>query len=200
MPSGGAAARSMGIRACSTLTKAAGLAAALLLVGCTVAQPAGTRAQGTALYTETTMSSGVAGTEKATVGQEWWFALPVPHNTSREAIKITRAEVVSVPKGLEVSGYGAFEIADTGGVYFLSNAADSASPRFAKLENHIDRPVEVRPQQSSKIYYLARLRVTGPVDDNIRDCRYEYEQGSRLYTQTLNCEAEIRIQAPQQSR
>ncbi|CAL9513355.1 hypothetical protein [Streptomyces sp. enrichment culture] len=143
------------------------------------------------------MSSGTAGTEKAAVGQEWWFALPVPHNTSREAIKITSAQVVSVPKGLEVSGYGAFEIDETGGVYFLSNAADPSNPRFAELKNHINRPVEVRPNQASEIYYLARLRVTGPVEDNVRGCRYEYERGSRLYTQTLDCEAEIRTAAQQ---
>ncbi len=143
------------------------------------------------------MSNGTAGTEKARVGQEWWFALPVPHNTSGQAIKITRAEVMSVPQGLEVTGYGAFKINDTGGVYFLSNAADSASPRFQELRNYIDQPVEVQPNQASKIYYLARLRVTDRVHGNVRDCRYEYEQGSRRYTQTLSCEAEIRTQASQ---
>ncbi|MEU3447122.1 hypothetical protein AB0H29_07820 [Streptomyces thermolilacinus] len=146
------------------------------------------------------MSSGTAGTDKAAVGQEWWFALPVPHNTSDETIRITGAHLVSVPRGLDVSGYGAFEIDKTGGVYFLSNAADSSNPRFTRLENHIGQPVEVRPRQSSGIYYLARLRITGPVDGNVRGCTYEYQQGSRLYTQTLDCEAEIRTAAEQRRR
>ncbi|OEJ94669.1 hypothetical protein [Streptomyces thermolilacinus] len=175
-------------------------ATSLLLVGCTAQPSAGARAQGTALFTESTMSSGTAGTEKAAVGQEWWFALPVPHNTSDETIRITGAHLVSVPRGLDVSGYGAFEIDKTGGVYLLSNAADSSNPRFTQLENHIGRPVEVRPRQASGIYYLARLRITGPVEGNVRGCRYEYEQGSRLYTQTLDCEAEIRTAARQRRR
>ncbi|MCS0638939.1 hypothetical protein NX801_25480 [Streptomyces sp. LP05-1] len=139
------------------------------------------------------MSQGLSGVERAHVGEEWWFALPVPVNTSSKDIRVTGVRVVEVPDGLQVAGYGAFKLKDTQGLYLLSREGEEETPKFDRLKDYFNQPVTVRAKNSSDIYYLVRLKVKGRVTGNVKGCRFEYEQGSRRYTQTLRCEAEIRL-------
>ncbi|MFF2518395.1 hypothetical protein [Streptomyces sp. NPDC058086] len=43
---------------------------------------------------------------------------------------------------------------------------------------------------------MARVKVTGPVHDSLKDCRYWYGQGSQQYQQQLDCSTIIRLGKP----
>ncbi|KOV99088.1 hypothetical protein ADK65_19275 [Streptomyces sp. NRRL B-1140] len=131
------------------------------------------------------------GTEHAKVGETWWFALPVPANTTSHPIEITDVAVIHVPHGIKVLKYGAYSKVDTEGVPLLVREGGDA-PDFARLTNHIDKPVKVAPGAESDIFYLAKLKITSPPRGSARECRFDYRQGDQDYTQTLDCEVELK--------
>lgn len=100
------------------------------------------RSRRTALATEGTQSSGVVGTENAKVGEVWYFALPVPYNTSSQAIEITEVALKRVPAGIEVLEYGAYHLEDAGELPLLADdggphtlrAIDGEDETIAELE------------------------------------------------------------------
>ena len=65
------------------------------------------------------------------------------------------------------------------------------TPRFSELRDHSDKPVKIAPHTSSDIYYLARLKITSLPSKSARYCKFEYRQGGREFTQTLDCEVEL---------
>ncbi len=135
--------------------------------------------------------SGTVGSENAKVGETWWFALPIPTNTSAEPIEITGVSLVQVPKGIRVLRYGAYSLEDTEGLALLAKEGDDWTPRFAALRDHSGKPLKVAPHASSDIYYLARLKITSLPSRSARYCEFAYRQGGRAYTQTLDCEVEL---------
>ncbi|WP_216589800.1 hypothetical protein [Streptomyces brasiliscabiei] len=136
-------------------------------------------------------TSGTVGSEHVKVGETWWFALPVPTNKSAEPIEITGVSIVRIPKGMKVLKYGAYSLEDTEGLALLVTEGEKLTPRFAELRDYSDKPVRVAPHQSSDIYYLARLKITGLPSQSARYCKFDYRQGGREFTQTLDCEVEL---------
>ncbi|MFH9672096.1 hypothetical protein ACH4L5_07400 [Streptomyces sp. NPDC017405] len=41
--------------------------------------------------------------------------------------------------------------------------------------------------------YGAKMKITAPPKDTVRECRFAYEQGGQAYTQTLDCELELKV-------
>lgn len=164
-----------------------------LLAACTPQGERAAPARGHAL-TGGIQSNGVVGSTHAKVGQTWWFALPVPNNTSGIPIEITSVELVKVPKGITVLGYGAYSRYDTEGIALLAVEGDKWTPPFHKLKNHAPGGVKVPAGQASDIYYLAKMKITAPPKSNARWCRFNYRQSGRNYTQTLNCEVELKTE------
>ncbi|WP_381565239.1 hypothetical protein [Streptomyces eurythermus] len=167
--------------------------AALALAGCSPAHEGGRAATGTALATDGIQSSGTVGNAHARVGEIWYFALPVPYNTSSKPIEIKEVAVEHIPSGIRVLEYGAYDLNDTEGLPILAREGDSYTPEFAKLKNYATHPVKVAAGKESDVFYLAKMKITAPPEDTARDCRFAYEQGGRAYAQTLDCELELKV-------
>ncbi|WP_344327463.1 hypothetical protein [Streptomyces macrosporus] len=59
------------------------------------------------------------------------------------------------------------------------------------MTNHATQPVKVAAAHTeSDIFYTAKVKITAPPKDTIRRCRFDYRQGGRRYTRTLDCEIE----------
>ncbi|MFE6932936.1 hypothetical protein ACFVDT_13055 [Streptomyces sp. NPDC057699] len=147
---------------------------------------------GNALSGDGTQSSGVVGTDHAKVGQIWWFAFPVVHNTSDNPISITGVSLRRVPKGIEVLKYGAYDRNDTEGLPLLALEGDSAGPNFAKLKDYARRSVVVAGGTESDIFYVVKLRILAPPVQSARYCRFSYKQGGQTYTQEIDCEVHLK--------
>ncbi|MFF9587011.1 hypothetical protein [Streptomyces achromogenes] len=167
--------------------------AALVLAGCSPAHEGSGAAAGNALATDGAQSSGTVGNEHSRVGEIWYFALPVPYNTSSKPIEIKDVSVEHIPAGIRVIEYGAYDLNDTEGLPVLAREGDSYTPQFAKFKNYARHPVKVAARKESNIFYLAKMQITAPPRDTARDCRFEYEQGGRSYRQTLDCELELKV-------
>ncbi|MEU9578440.1 hypothetical protein [Streptomyces chilikensis] len=152
---------------------------------------------GRALDAEGVQSSGVVGSDHAEVGETWWFALPVPHNTSSEPIEITDVSLLHVPAGVKVLEYGAYDLDDTEGLPLLAREGEAETPDFARLENHADEPVKVAAGERSDIFYTVKLKVVAPPRGNARRCRFDYRQNGRSSSQELDCEVSLRVGPPQ---
>ncbi|MFF8867781.1 hypothetical protein ACF08B_37710 [Streptomyces sp. NPDC015139] len=143
-------------------------------------------------------SAGNVGYEHAQVGHEYWAGLPLPWNTSRSDIRLTAAEFTHVPKGLKVVEYRAFDAGETdGNVIFASTDADESSMGdLFKMRNYAGRAMTVKAKSSSRVYYVARVKVTGPVHDSLSGCRYSYRQGATQYQQHIDCSTIVRLGPP----
>jgi hypothetical protein len=167
--------------------------AVLALAGCSPAHESGRAAVGNALATDGAQSSGTVGNEHTRVGEIWYFALPVPYNTSSKPIQIKDVAVEHIPSGIKVLQYGAYDLNDTEGLPVLAKEDDSYTPEFAKLKNYATHSVKVAAGKESNIFYLAKMKITAPPKDTVRECRFEYEQDGQAYTQTLDCELELKV-------
>lgn len=148
---------------------------------------------GTALASEGTQSSGIVGNENTRVGEIWYFALPVPYNTSSQPIEITDVAIKRVPSGIEVLEYGAYHLEDTGGLPLLADHGGPHTPDFGKLKNYALKPVKVEAGKESEIFYLAKLKITAPPKEAARWCRFDYRQAGQAYSQTMDCEVELKV-------
>ncbi|WP_030788516.1 hypothetical protein [Streptomyces sp. NRRL S-920] len=169
------------------------LLAALALVGCTSSTQVDAPRPGTALAADGAQSSGVVGNKHAHVGDVWYFALPVPNNTSANPIEITEVSVQHIPSGVKVLSYGAYDLEDTEGLPILTKKNGPHTPDFEKLKNYAAEPVKVAARAESDIFYLAEMRITAPPKDSARKCRFAYNQGGQAYTQALDCEVELKV-------
>lgn len=168
------------------------LACALVFAGCS-ASPSQSPSDGNALDSEGAQSSGTVGNVHAKVGQTWYFALPVPNNVSGKSIEITGASIIDPPKGLKVLDYAAYNINDTDGLPLLALDGESDTPDFAHLKDYAKSPVEVAPKKQSDIFFQAKIRITSPPRKNVEHCRFQYRQGDREFTQSLDCEMELKV-------
>ncbi|MFF4574236.1 hypothetical protein [Streptomyces sp. NPDC001410] len=117
-------------------------------------------------------SAGNVGYEHAQIGDEYWAGLPLPWNKSGQDIQLTAAEFTHVPKGLKVIEYRAFNGDETdGNVVFARTDGDSTMGDLFKVRNYDGHPVTVKAKTSSHVYYVARVKVTGPIHDDLSDCR-----------------------------
>ncbi|MFJ4514523.1 hypothetical protein [Streptomyces sp. NPDC088816] len=169
------------------------LLAAFTVAECSPPREAGQAVPGNALATDGVQSSGTVGTEHARVGEIWYFALPVPNNTSSTPIAITKVSVLHIPAGTKVLGYGAYDLNDTEGLPLPAKEGETYTPDFAQLKNYATKPLKVPAGKGSDIFHLAKMRITAPPKETVRECRFEYEQGGRTYVQTLDCELELKV-------
>ncbi|WP_326705650.1 hypothetical protein [Streptomyces cyaneofuscatus] len=178
----------------SARSRALLLLAVLVLAGGSGPVDAAEARTGTALASDGLQSSGTVGTENAKIGEVWYFALPVPDNTSSRPIEITDVALQRVPAGIEVLGYGAYHLEDTGGLPLLArDDGGPHTPDFGKLKNYALGPVRVEAGESSDIFYLAELKITAPPKETARWCRFDYRQDGRAYSQTMDCEVELTV-------
>lgn len=54
-------------------------------------------------------------------------------------------------------------------------------PDLLKAKNYAEHPVKVKAKSGSDIYYVARVKVTGPIEGALKGCRFWYRQGSQQY-------------------
>lgn len=146
--------------------------------------------------TQGAQSSGTVGNTHAQVGQTWYFAFPLPRNVSDRSIQITRVRVVDPPKGMKVVGYAAYNRNDTDGLPLLALKGEADTPDFAHLKNYATAPVTVKAKRESDIFFQARIQIVLPPRAPIRYCQFEYQQGDTKYTQTLDCEMELKVGSP----
>jgi hypothetical protein len=139
-------------------------------------------------------SNGTVGTDHVRVGEEWWVAFPPVVNTSKQRLEVTGVKLLDVPKGLKVTEYRAVDSAESEGVSLISRQGDPDMPDITRLKDHSGRPIEVNSGTDSDIYFVARLKVTGPISKNANGCQFEYEQDSKKYAQTLQCDTALRLE------
>ncbi|MER5586533.1 hypothetical protein ABT090_33525 [Streptomyces asoensis] len=136
------------------------------------------------------------GTEEGKIGQEWNFGLPLPYNKSTKSLLITGAKVLDPPPGLKVRGVSAHTLASTGGdVVLLSQFGgdDPVAKEFDASKDISRTPVTVGPRSLSKVYYVARVKITGPVSKEIEKCRFEYQQDGKSYAQVIGCRLQLYV-------
>ncbi|MFF5977591.1 hypothetical protein ACFY78_01935 [Streptomyces olindensis] len=168
--------------------------AALAIAGCSSSQGKVERARvGHALAVDGAQSSGTVGNGHARVGEVWYFALPVPYNTSSSAIEITDVAVERVPRGIKVVSYGAYDLRDTEGLPLLAKEGGSFTPDFGNLKDYAKTPVKVPAETESDIFYLAKMKIFAPPKGIASECRFTYRQGGEVYDQTLDCELELKV-------
>ncbi|MER7112062.1 hypothetical protein [Streptomyces sp. NPDC000229] len=126
------------------------------------------------------------------MGDIFWYALPLPTNMSDQDVEIVAAEVSDVPPGVEVVRYGAHHLDDTEGIPLLTTDTDPHAPKFRELKDY-SKGFTVKAKAVSDIVYMAQLRITGKVQKNPTECRYDYRQGGKLYRQSLRCAFELRL-------
>ncbi|MET8582222.1 hypothetical protein ABZX39_15225 [Streptomyces collinus] len=145
-----------------------------------------------------TQSAGNVGYEHAQVGDEYWAGLPIPWNTSRSDIQLSAAEFTHVPKGVKVVEYRAFDADETDGnvVFASTDAHESGMGDLFKVRNYAGRAVTIKADSGSNVYYVARIKVTGPVHDSLSGCRYSYRQGATRYQQDIDCSTSVRLGPP----
>jgi hypothetical protein len=142
-------------------------------------------------------SAGDVGCEHAQVGEEYWAGLPLPWNTSSEDVEITKADFGHVPEGIEVIEYRAVNVNETdGNILFARTDGKGGMPDLSEARNYAGHPAEVKAGSGSDIYYVARIRVTGRVQDALKDCRFWYRQGSRQYRQQVECSTLVSLGPP----
>lgn len=138
-------------------------------------------------------TGGVVGFEHARVGGEYWVSLPLQANVSGEPLTVLRTEWVGVPRGLRVVGYGVVGVREMGGYTLLVADDASLAQDNPGVRVHEQRPVPVPAHGRADSYVLARVRVTGPVQDDLAGYRVWYRQGSVVYRQDLEWKAALRL-------
>ncbi|GFN09840.1 hypothetical protein [Streptomyces sp. CA-256286] len=53
--------------------------------------------------------------------------------------------------------------------------------------------MKVKAGEESNIFYLAKLKITAPPKETARWCRFDYRQGGQAYSQTMDCEVELKV-------
>ncbi|MFI9810419.1 hypothetical protein ACIHEJ_40175 [Streptomyces sp. NPDC052301] len=65
-----------------------------------------------------------------------------------------------------------------------------------KVRNYAGHPVTVKAKTGSHVYYVARIKVTGPIHGNLSGCRFWYTEKSTEYRQQLDCSTIVRLGKP----
>lgn len=142
-------------------------------------------------------SAGDVGYEHAQIGEEYWAGLPLPWNVSGHDIQITKAEFTHVPAGIKVIEYRAFSGEDTDGNVLFARADGKGSVAdLSKVRDHAGDRVTVKAKSGSHVYYVARIKVTGPIHGSLSGCRFWYTQGTTDYQQQLDCSTIVRLGPP----
>ncbi|MCL7425524.1 hypothetical protein [Streptomyces sp. YS415] len=67
---------------------------------------------------------------------------------------------------------------------------------LSKVRDCAGQGVKVEAKSGADHDYIARVKVTGPVDEALKDCRYWYGQDGARYRQQLDCSTIIRLGPP----
>jgi hypothetical protein len=70
-----------------------------------------------------------------------------------------------IPKGLKVIEYRAVNGDETGGnILFARADGKGGMPGLLKAKNYAEHPVKVKAKSGSDIYYVVRVKGTGPIE------------------------------------
>lgn len=113
-------------------------------------------------------STGRVGTEHAQIGEVFWAALPLPHNTSKDPVAIDKARFTQIPKGLKVGEYRVFNTKQVGGIYLLAYTGGKYGTKDPDtFTNYAGKPVRLNSKQESDYYYAVGVR---PLDTEGARC------------------------------
>lgn len=126
------------------------------------------------------------------IGKEYWLNLPQATNASGEPVTITKAQFVSLPKGLELIGYKVVSTKDTDGYGIGVLEVKSPGDDVTGLPERTDT-FTVKSHKPADWYHMVRFKVTGPVTDDTSLCRFWYQQGAVKYRQDLRCVNQLRL-------
>ncbi|MGW4869371.1 hypothetical protein [Streptomyces chartreusis] len=56
--------------------------------------------------------------------------------------------------------------------------------------------MKILPHRAGDIYYVAQVKVTGPIEGALKGCRFWYRQGSQQYRQQLECSTVVSLGPP----
>ncbi|MGW2612841.1 hypothetical protein ACWC4A_52640 [Streptomyces mirabilis] len=126
------------------------------------------------------------------IGKEYWLNLPQATNVSGEPVTVLKARFVSLPKGLKLIGYKVVSTEDTDG---FGIGVLPVNSKFDDVTGLPERSTTftVKAHKPAVWYYMARLKVTGPVTGDTSQCRFWYRQGSVKYRQDLRCVNQLRL-------
>ncbi|MGW1764209.1 hypothetical protein ACWCQL_08985 [Streptomyces sp. NPDC002073] len=124
------------------------------------------------------------GYEKIEVGFQRWFAISPMRNTSDSDIELLHADLDSVPDGVKVTGYAAFDLHDTDGLPLT--ASDSDIQRLA-TKDRSKQPIPIKAETDSDVFYTVRLTVVRKQPSIVNGCRITYRHGGRIYRQKVHC-------------
>ncbi|MFD8308392.1 hypothetical protein ACFV29_39585 [Streptomyces sp. NPDC059690] len=111
--------------------------------------------------------------EHAQLGEVFWAALPLPHNTSKDPLAIKKARFTEIPKGLKIGEYRIFNANEVGGIYLLAYDGGKYGMKDPeKFTNYAGKPARLKAKQESDYYYAAKATVTGPVHKNPGGCSF----------------------------
>jgi hypothetical protein len=127
------------------------------------------------------------------IGQEYWVSLPQVTNSSSEPVTVTKARFVSLPHGLKLISYKAMSVEDSDGYPLGVTPIKGGDEDLTGFPDHSGKPFTVKARQSAKLYYVARVKVTGPVTGDTTQCRFWYQQHSVKYRQDLRCVDQLRL-------
>lgn len=168
------------------------LAAVLTLSGCADTAADGPEA-GHAL-SGGNRSNGTVGSDHVKVGEEWWVAFPNVSNTTDRPVTLTGVKLLRVPSGVKLLGYKAVSSVESEGEVLMARQGDRDMPDIAGLKDYSRAPITLKGGGYGDIYYLAHLKVTGPIEGDFDGCRFAYEQDGVAYTQTLACDTALRVE------
>lgn len=126
-------------------------------------------------------------------GHEYWISLPQATNSSSKPVTVDKAKFVNLPHGLKLIGYKAISVEDSDGYAMGVTPIKGGDEDLTGLRDHSDKPFTVKAHQPAGIYYVARVRVTGPVSGDTAQCRFWYQQKSEKYAQNLRCVNQLRL-------
>ncbi|MEU6594866.1 hypothetical protein ABZ923_37680 [Streptomyces sp. NPDC046881] len=166
---------------------------ALVVAGALTAAAGGDRARDYAQGRGLAETGNAIGFPHVRVGTEYWVSMPVQENVTGRPLTLLRTEWLHVPAGLRVLRYGVVTVEETGGQgLFVSDDEDFAD-LAPGVRVHAVRPIRVPAHGRADAYVLARVRVTGPVHEDLSGYRVRYRQGAVTYRQDLDWEAVLRL-------
>jgi hypothetical protein len=165
----------------------------LVVVGALTAATGGDRARDYAQGRALAGTGNAIGFPHARVGTEYWVSMPVQENVTGRPLTLLRTEWRHVPAGLRVLRYGVVTVEETGGQGLFASDDQDFARSVPGVRVHAARPIRVPAHGRADAYVLARVRVTGPVHENLSGYRVRYRQGAVEYRQDLDWEVGLRL-------
>ncbi|MGW5472530.1 hypothetical protein [Streptomyces chartreusis] len=123
---------------------------------------------------------------------------PLVEGVGQEGPKWAMRETLFVAVELYPAAGGGRRSGCATGIDILFARADGKGgmPDLLKARNYAEHPVEVKAKSGSDIYFVARVKVTGPIEGALKGCHFWYRQGSQQYQQQMECSTIVSLGPP----